>query len=207
MRKFIFSLLSIILIFFVTGCDKEVLNGIENYNKSYFVDKYSADLDTDLSIFPDSKENIPDATFKSIIEEGLFDSSGFILLDAHYDEEKYRSEIDRLSKISVVINETCKPNTKNYTNYIKYDETSYSYPAYVSIDGFASKYEYALLNEKDFEITYVYIAYPDLKNENYKDLLKKNKDDYSKGDTLKLFSIYSHSFDGGRSYSESSDCR
>lgn len=207
MKKIIFSFLILFLLLFTTGCDKDVINGIEKYDKKYFVDKYSLDLDTDLAIFPDSKENIPDGTFKSIIEEGLLDSSGFILLDAHYDEEKYRSEIDRLSKISVVISETCKPNTKKYTNYIKYDETSYSYPAYVSIDGFTSKYEYALLNEKDFEIIYVYIAYPDLKNENYKDLLKKNKDDYSKEDTSKLFSIYSHTFDGGRSYSESSDCR
>ena len=206
MKKFALFLL-IFLLLFTTGCDKEVINGIEKYDKKYFVDKYSLDLDTDLSIFPDSKEKIVDGTFKSIIEEGLLDSSGFILLDAHYNEEDYRSELERLSKINITINETCRPDTKTYTNYIKYEETSYDYPAYVSIDGFTSKYEYALLNEKDFEIIYVYIAYPELDNENYKDLLKKDKKEYSKEDTLKLFSIYSHTFDGGRSYSESSDCR
>ena len=206
MKKFALFLL-IFLPFFTTGCDKEVINGIEKYDKKYFVDKYSWDLDTDLSIFPDSKENIIDGTFKSTIEFGPLDNSGFILLDAYYDEEGYKSELERLSKISITITETCRPNTKKYTNYIKYNEDYYNYPAYISIDGFTSKYEYALLNEKDFEIIYVYIAYPELDNENYKDLLKKDKKEYSKGDTLELFSIYSHSFDNGRSYSESSDCR
>ena len=206
MKKLALFLL-LFLLFFTTGCDKDSVNGIEKYDKNYFIDKYSSDIDTDLAIFPDSKENIINGTFKSTIEYGLFDSSGFILLNAHYSEENYRSELDRLSKINITITETCRPNTKKYTNYIKYDESSYNYPAYVSIDGFTSKYEYALLNEKDFEIIYVYIAYPDLKDENYNKYLKKDKKEYSQGDTLKLFSIYSHSFDNGHSYSESSDCK
>lgn len=207
MKKFFFCFTLIFLILFITGCDKEVVNGIENYNKNYFVNKYSWDLDTNLSIFPDDKEKIINGTFKSTIEFGPFDDFGFILLDAYYDEENYKNELERLSKISITVTETCRPNTKKYTNFIKYDESSYDYPAYVSIDGFTNKYEYALLNEQDLEIIYVYIAYPNLEDENYNFLLKKNKEGYFEEDTLKLFTIYSHSFDHGRSYAEASDCR
>lgn len=89
-----------------------------------------------------------------------------------------------MSKISITVTETCRANTKKYTNFIKYDDSSYDYPAYVFIDGFTNKYEYALLNKKDYEIIYVYIAYPDVNDENYNMFLKKNKEKYSKLDTL-----------------------
>ena len=88
---------------------------------------------------------------------------------------------------------------------IKYDEEMYTFPAYIAIDGFGSKYEYALLNEKEHVITYLYLAYPGKDQfEKYPDYVKENHSSYNKSG-LDCFTIYAHSFDGGRSYVEFDD--
>ncbi|MCR4651409.1 MAG: hypothetical protein K5662_06600 [Lachnospiraceae bacterium] len=82
---------------------------------------------------------------------------------------------------------------------------SYELPAYVANSGFGNTYEYALLNEAEHEITYVYTAYPDPDNFPYPEYLMKDKSLYDESNTLGAFSIYNHSFDGGKSFIEFDD--
>lgn len=192
------------LIFFDTS--KEI-NGIENYNKSYYVSEYKGDLDSNLSIFPDNNFNMLNATFSSLLNKNLFDTDGYIILDANYDKEKFYTEIDRLKSISITIFENCYINSKNYTNYIRYDNNSYEYPAFITIDGFHNTYEYALIDESNFKITYIYLSYPNKNNVIYKKYLKKDKSGYLETNTLNLFSIYNHSFDNGNTFIEYDDCQ
>ena len=199
------KVLILCLIFLVAGCDKEIRNGIENFDKNYYINTYGTSLNSNLSIFPDNK-SFKSATFSSSFENGLFDSYGRIILDAKYDLENFHNEIDRLSKINITISETCYSNSNKYTNYIKFDDTSYPYKAYVAIDGFANTYEYALINEFDFEIIYLYLAYPDANNNEYNKYLKNDEKEYSRMNTLDLYSIYNHSFDGNKSFMEFDDC-
>ena len=95
------------------------IEGIENYNKEYFIEKYHGDLDSNLSIFPDDKSILKNAEFSSSFNDGLFDVDGYIILSAKYNENEYNREIDRLNKISVDIS-NC--NKEFFTNNIKYDE-------------------------------------------------------------------------------------
>ncbi len=202
--------ISIILIigfsFLVHPFNPDEINGIENYNKEFYIKKYGGDLDSNLSIFPDDKSILIDPEFSSSFITGLFDTDGYILLISKYSEENFDKEIERLSNLKMVIKSTCHENASEYTNNVKYDDLSYSYPAYITIDGFGSTYEYALINEKDLEIIYVYLSYPSIKDSKYNKYLKKDKNEYSKNNTLNLYSMYNHTFDNGRSFAEFDDC-
>lgn len=180
--------------------------GIKNYDKTYFLKEYGGDLDSNLSIFPDNKSILKNSDFSSSFQTNFFDSDGYIVLKAKYSKENYESEIERLKKLSATIYESCNDNTKTYSNYVKYDDKTYYYHAYITIDGFGHTYEYALVNKKDLEIVYVYLSYPSKNNSNYKDYLKKDKSIYSVSDTLDMFSMYNHSFDNGNSFMEFGDC-
>lgn len=180
------------------------LNGIENYNKEYLIQEYHYDLDSNLSIFPDNTSSFIDPVFKSLLTVNLFDTSGYIILETKYNENDFESEIDRLSKINITISD-CKMNS--FTNYIIYDENSYDYPSYITINGFSNNYEYALIDKDNLKIMYIYLAYPDVKNEEYNGYLKKNKKDYSNSNNLNSYSMYNHSYDNNNSYIEFDDCK
>lgn len=179
------------------------LNGIENYNKEYLIQEYHYDLDSNLSIFPDNTSSFIDPTFKSLLTVNLFDTSGYIILETKYNLNDFESEINRLSKLNITISD-CKMNS--FTNYIKYDENSYDYPSYITIDGFSNNYEYALIDRDNLKIIYIFLAYPDIKNEKYSGYLKKNKKEYLNYDNFDSYSIYKHSFDNNDSYYEFDDC-
>ena len=184
----------------------DTVYGIENYDKDYYIKEYGGDLDSNLSIFPDDKEILQNSEFSSSFQTNLFDSDGFIILISKYDKEDFDAEINRIKNLNVTINENCKDNSKTYTNYIRYEENIYNYPAYITIDGFAHTYEYALINEADLEIKYIYLSYPDINNSNYSNYLKIDKSSYSKSNTLDMYSMYNHTFDNGRTYAEYGDC-
>lgn len=179
------------------------ISGIENYNKNYYIKEYGGDLDSNLSIFPNDTLDILDATFYSSFQTNLFDSDGYIILKAKYNEDNFTKEIERLSALKITIS-NCKKDS--YTNYVKYDKKSYEYPAYITIDGFGHTYEYALINKDSLEIIYVYLSYPDINNSKYNEYLKNEKEEYSKNDTLDMYSMYNHSFDKGKSFIEYGDC-
>lgn len=182
------------------------ISGIDNYNKNYYLKEYGGDLDSNLSIFPNNKDNIISGTFSSSFKTNLFDSDGYILLTAKYQKEDFNNEINRLKKLNITIYETCKDNAKSYTNYVKYDDKLYKYKAYIAIDGFDHTYEYALINEKDLEIIYLYLSYPKINNSKYKKYLKKDLSLYSITNTIDMYSMYNHSFDNNKSFIEFSDC-
>lgn len=182
------------------------ISGIENYDKSYFLKEYGGDLDSNLSIFPDDNSILKELDFSSSFQTNLFDSDGYIILKSKYSKEDFENEIDRIKTLNATIYESCNDNAKTYTNYVKYDDKSYQYPAYITIDGFGHTYEYALINNDNLEIVYVYLSYPSKNNSNYKDYLKKEKSIYSALDTLNMFSMYNHSFDNGNSFMEIGDC-
>ena len=208
-RKILIIIISIIFLsllgIFIFNNLKSSNNVINYFDKEYYIKKYGSDLDSNLSIFPNDI-NLLDSKFSSKLKTGLFDTDGYILLTINYDKEKYDKEIERLSKLNMIIKETCYSNSKSITNYVKYDDKSYEYPAYITIDGFSNKYEYALLDRNNLKIIYIYLSYPNINDINYNMYLKKDKSYYSNTNSLNLYSMYNHSFDNGKSYMEYNDC-
>ena len=175
--------------------------GAENYSKDVIIEKYSGDLDSDLSVFPDEilTEKIE---YTADFNSNLFDTDGRMILECEYEDEQFSDEISRLQSLS----KTIKYDKDEYTNNVIYDEDSYSYPAYITIDGFGNTYEYALIDQFNNRIVYIYMAYPDKKTlEQYSDYVKKDLPAYEEENTWDAFSMYNHSFDGGESWVEFDD--
>lgn len=194
------------IVYLSTFIPAKTITGVENYDKTYYLEEYGGDLDSNLSIFPDDILNLKDSEFSSSFQTNFFDSDGYILLITKYDKNDFDNEINRIKKLNETIYENCKGDSKTFTNYVKYDDKMYKYPAYITIDGYGHTYEYALINENDLEIIYVYLSYPKTYNSKYKNYLKLDKSIYNKNDTLEMYSMYNHTFDNGSTYMEFGDC-
>ena len=205
---FIIKMILVLGLFGLTSLSptKEI-NGIDNYDKNYYIKEYGGDLDSNLSIFPDDKNILKDASFISSFKTNLFDTDGYILLVSKYDKEDFDNEIERLKELNMTIYENCRKKSKSFKNSVKYDTESYNYPAYITIDGFGSTYEYALINEDELEISYIYLSYPSTDNRAYYKYLKTDKSIYSKDNKMKMYSMYNHTFDNGYTFMEFNDCK
>ena len=119
------------------------MEGIENYDKATMQEKYGADMDSGFLIFPESVDNAITAKYESKLKTGLFDTDGFFILEARYNETDFENEIRRLADITCEISYA----GTSVTNQIEYDEEMYKYPAYIASDGYDYVYEYALIDK------------------------------------------------------------
>ena len=141
-------------------------------------------------------------TYESTLDSGLFDTDGYVILHTQYSKEQYQREVERLSRVEC----TVSSNEEEVTQQVKYDETSYALPAYVAVDGFDYTYEYALMNEDICEISYIYLAFPNMEElTEYKEYLKLNPEEYEMEGSLNEFSIYAWTFNDGEYWVEYSD--
>ena len=201
LKKFAAIAAAIAMTFALTGCVPEKRSGAGNYDKSYYIGKYGGDLDSNLSVFPDSVEESRVVLFESSFGEGLFDTDGYIILEYRCDDEQIAAEEERLGQLSMTIRHY---DGQTFTNEVVYDDKSYQYPAYITNDGFDSTYEYALIDREGGRIIYIYGAFVLPDGFPYKDYLKTDRSAYKK-DSLKAFTVYNHSFDGGQSWDEFDD--
>ena len=207
MKKRLFLLLLALLFLLASFCsceaDRYRAEGIENYDLAVIRERYSGDLDSSLAVFP-SAETLAkaEATYEAQLQSGLFDTDAEIFLDCVYsDDATFACEIERLASLFVTISF----RDERYTNYVRYDEDSYPYPAYVTIDGFGHTYEYALIIAERQEIVYLYLSYPGNEQfSRYGAYIKNDRSVYGKA-SLSCFSMYNHSFDGGKTYIEFDD--
>ncbi len=200
-RQFTAAAAALAMAFVLTGCQSEKISGAEHYDKSYYITKYGGDLDSNLALFPDSVEQERVTLYESCFGEGLFDTDGYMILEYRCDAAQMASEEERLKALSMTIKHY---DGQTFTNDVMYDEKSYRYPAYVTNDGFDSTYEYALVDRSGGRIIYVYAAFVIPNGFKYRDYLKTDLTAYKK-DTLKAFTMYNHSFDGGQSWDEFDD--
>ena len=185
------------------GSETVTQNDIRQYDKDYYFETYSGDLDSGLLIFPDViSDNMKVLNFESSFTTGLFDTYGYILLDYSLDDAAFEQEILRLSSLEVTLE---NHDGAVYTNTVKYSKDAYSYPAYITIDGYTDTFEYALIDEENNRIICIYLTYLESSGFEYEEYLKKEPNAYNLWDSLKEFSMYSHSFDGGDTYVEIGD--
>lgn len=110
-----------------------------------------------------------------------------IYLNITLPEDEYKAEVERLSKI--------KKGTKNELDGnktscdIKYDKSNFIYPAYVAMLGYNGTSEYALLDEKEHKIIYIFIQIRE-KNDIKFDKKYLPKGYKNAGDCNESFSIY-----------------
>ena len=108
-----------------------------------------------------------------------------IYLSYRLNENAYATEQERLSSLTYT-DRTGEPRS------VEYDTTSFGYPAHVTIAGYDFCYEYALLNEKEHTIVYIYAMntvsddlqfndefLPNYYMENFDDLAYQGKDHFT----------------------------
>jgi hypothetical protein len=112
------------------------------------------DLFSGLFIFPERiSENASDVYYFYSCESGGFDNSYQQFLKCTYAEEEYNAEIERLKGIKCVIPLKDGP----VVNTVEFSDTKFGLPAYITAYASHGMYEYALCNDADKTIVYVYL--------------------------------------------------
>lgn len=109
-----------------------------------------------LAIFPSSTENVMDVNY--YYSCGKYSSSCnyyIICAEMKYADEEFRKEVQRISEIKCDV--YLKRDQETVTNVIQYSEELFVHPAYIAIYGSNGCYEYALINEQEKEIVYIYL--------------------------------------------------
>lgn len=183
--------------------EPEIRTDASQYAKNYYIETYGGDLDSNLSIFPDEiTEDMEVINFESSLATGLFDTDGYIFLEYTLDKVDFDNEVARLQDLQAKIENY---DGQVYINKVMYSEDDYAYPTYITIDGYADTFEYALIDEENSRIICVYLAYYNDSRFTKEEYLKVDKSCYSDFDNLDEFSMYTHTFDGGKSYVEYND--
>ena len=163
------------------GDTRERSQDTADYRKWSVPEKY-----THFLIFP---EEIPaeaeEVEYYYQYESGWDRPMSQIYLSYRLNENAYATEQERLSSLTYT-ERTGEPRS------VEYDTTSFGYPAYVTIDGYDFCYEYALLNEKEHTIVYIYAMntvsddlqfndefLPNYYMENFDDLAYQGKDHFT----------------------------
>ena len=163
------------------GDTRERSQDTADYQKWSVPEKY-----THFLIFP---EEIPaeaeEVEYYYQYESGWDRPMSQIYLSYRLNENAYATEQERLSSLNYT-DRTGEPRS------VEYDTTSFGYPAYVTIAGYDFCYEYALLNEKEHTIVYIYAMntvsddlqfndefLPNYYMENFDDLAYQGKDHFT----------------------------
>lgn len=145
MKKWYLILLVVFILF--SGCsdvyERVVFTDIEDYEKIWELPERRAV--SKLEIFPKKIEKTDVSFFYCDCSTYFPVGTGYeILLSVNYDETNFYEEITRLASISK-------------QRKIKYDINTFIFPAYVATLGYDCCNEYALVDENDFTIHYLYL--------------------------------------------------
>lgn len=163
------------------GDTRERSQDTADYQKWSVPEKY-----THFLIFP---EEIPaeaeEVEYYYQYESGWDRPMSQIYLSYRLNENAYATEQESLSSLNYT-------DRTGETRSVEYDTTSFGYPAYVTIAGYDFCYEYALLNEKEHTIVYIYAMntvsddlqfndefLPNYYMENFDDLAYQGKDHFT----------------------------
>lgn len=147
MKRIVFIVIVLLLI---TGCsiNYKEYNDIDNYSNYLISLRDNTDAHSYLSIFPDEIVNNNVEEFRYLSEDGLFDGDYLFYLVVNYDKESFYNEKDRISNITI--------NYKNLEKKILYSEEGFNYPVYISIFDNNGSFEYALADEENYKIIYIF---------------------------------------------------
>ena len=163
------------------GDTRERSQDTADYRKWSVPEKY-----THFLIFP---EEIPaeaeEVEYYYQYESGWDRPMSQIYLSYRLNENAYATEQERLSSLTYT-------DRTGETRSVECDRASVGYPAYVTIAGYDFCYEYALLNEKEHTIVYIYAMntvsddlqfndefLPNYYMENFDDLAYQGKDHFT----------------------------
>ena len=112
------------------------------------------DIRSGLFVFPKKINEPKNAEYKYYCKQGTLDNSYMIYLKDYYsDPLLYKQEKERLKDISCDVNII----SKTVTNHIEYNEKLFEYPAYIAVYNTNMSFEYALTDDENSCVIYVYL--------------------------------------------------
>lgn len=186
---FLIWLLRIILIFFIRSNDT-IYNSINDYGKFESYRGYS-----NLAIFPDALPASANNTQYYYEEDtsDLFDNSYQIYLKCSYNATDYQAEKNRLEAIEDTYEERLQK--------VLLDNQNYKFPAIVAVDSHNHCFEYALLDDDNLIIHYVFLQFIDEKDLQFdKDLLPYHYINPNESTEEEGYSIYLFGYANGERY-------
>lgn len=167
---------------------------IQEYMKFNNIEYEKQEMNSRLDIFPKSinNHNDEDKYYYYCDNKGFLDNKYQMYLEKVYLPHEFELEKERLSKIEVEVN--------NKSNNIQYNEKDFNLPAYVAIYNDDCSYEYALVDENNKKIIYVYTRFmydKDIEFDKKYLPLNFNEEMESTEAYQKRFSIYSFNIGSG----------
>ena len=189
----ILAVISILLVVFATN--RYFSPKIIRDTKTYVSNKENFEGKSGLLIFPDQVRENETEEYCYWCKRNFFFSDIQVYLRCKYSKERFLEEIDRLSEISLTY--TWKSGERQ-THTLHYNIDDYILPAYEAISGYGHSYEYALIDEKNSSISYIFLQYVDKEDVIFnKQMLPQTYEE--NGDGMELFNIYAFAVDGDTS--------
>lgn len=163
MKKGLLLLIVFSMLISLSACSPYKNSDVSKYGEFRDYSKYSSGS-SDYLVFPESiPESAENVKYYFEHVEEILDPAIQLYLEYELSKEDYDAEIQRLKNIKGY-----NANTNDYTdekNAIKYDDTNYIFPAYVSInDSFDCSFEYVLMDEEQNRLIYIYMTHIDSKS-------------------------------------------
>lgn len=157
-KEIILFQISLVLCILMTACGKTEVYHTTNANEYLQTTGHIAnegmDIKSGLYIFPKSTEELADVEYEYYCKQGILDNSYMICLKGYYpDKESYESELMRLKNISCSV----KIPEKTVINNIEFSDVLFDYPAYIAIYNCNLSFEYALQDDENNCIIYIYL--------------------------------------------------
>ena len=154
MKKFLLLLMACLLLVSLSACSPYKNSDVSKYGEFRDYSKYSSGS-SDYLVFPDSiPESAENVKYYFEHVEEFIDPAIQVYLEYELSKEDYDAEVQRLKNIKGY-----NANTNDYTdekNAIKYADTNYIFPAYVSIDAYDFSFEYVLMDAEQNRLIYIY---------------------------------------------------
>ena len=187
MKRILLLLQVFLILLCFVGCDdvyeRTTYTDVKDYKKIWGLSERRSGGKYQCDIFPKDVSNLNVKELYCDHTVYLPLGTGFeVLLSIEYDEQLFTQEINRISNLSK-------------ENSVVYDTYNFVFPAYVAMLGYHNCNEYALVDEKNLTIHYIYLQLV------HKEDLEINTEylppDFDFGDVEGYnFSIYHSLFDG-----------
>ena len=120
-------------------------------------DRGSFKGDSGFLIFPEEVREDRVTEYYYSYREGLFDEDVQLYLQCEYTPEEFQEECLRLEQAHVIY----RDGGQRRRNGTRYNTGDYMLPAYEAIQGVDHAYEYALLDEENGRIDYIFLQFVD----------------------------------------------
>ncbi len=125
------------------------------------IDYEREEIESGLYIFPEDIAKAEDVKYLYYTALDYHSISDILIFaEITYSEEDYKTEKERIAGLECKI--PLSENEQPVTKAVDYSEELFYYPAYVAIYGSNLSYEYALMDEENNRIIYIYSKLKDL---------------------------------------------